>query len=109
VPDINGFIPQDLKMKSLCSATNTALVEVEQVPLFEGDCRRNELKFESFLKYPMLLKHDLEGRVYWRLERSFEVPAVFVGIRFQTPYLAQDGRKAVMLNLFNGYMEQCLG
>lgn len=35
--------------------------------------------------FPHLIKKDLEGRVWWKLQRSYKIPSVYAGIKLDSP------------------------
>lgn len=48
------------------------------------DCVLNEFSYERENKFPQLLKKDISGKIWWKLNRAFKIPSVFVALKFET-------------------------
>jgi secreted Zn-dependent insulinase-like peptidase len=74
-------------MKSECISSNFFLKEEEVLShiIFKDQCKLKEQAREKASIYPHLVKRNIEGKVWWRIDTSFKVPAVFVGLRLDQP------------------------
>lgn len=72
------------------------------------ECLKNENEFEKYNQFPQLIKKDMEGRAWWRLERSFKVPAVFAGIKLETAIKLTSIKQEALLRLYNEYVQDLL-
>ena len=50
----------------------------------KAECIKYENEYEHYNVFPQLVKKDLEGRSWWKLDRSFGVPMVYAGLKFDT-------------------------
>ena len=72
------------------------------------ECLKHEREWEKENEFPHLIKKDLEGRAWWKLQRSYEIPAVFAGVKFETALSLKSLRHEALLKLFNKYVQDTL-
>lgn len=85
------FLPKgstsDLETDPIYAKRLDSFIQVnDKRPYFSSleDCLKNEREYEEENKFPHLIKKDIQGRAWWKLQREYEVPAVFAGIKFET-------------------------
>jgi hypothetical protein len=61
------------------------------------ECASHELAYEQHNRYPQLLQRDLAGKVWWQIDRTFEMPSAFIAIKFDTALDLNSIGKQTML------------
>lgn len=65
-------------------------------------CKRKELEYDVHNHYPVLLRQK-ENKVWWKLDRSFEIPQVFAGVHFESHDKLTAVKDKTILNLYAFY------
>jgi insulysin len=60
------------------------------------------------MKYPQMINRNIEGKVWWRVDRSFGLPTVFVGIRFDFPTIYDNLESNLLFRLLDLYLHESL-
>lgn len=55
-----------------------------------------------------MVSRNIEGKVWWRIDRSFEVPAIFVGLRLDHPTIQDTLENNLIFRLLYYYLYDSL-
>jgi insulysin len=72
------------------------------------ECIKYEKEYEKFNLFPQLVKKNLEGKSWWKLDRSFGVPAIYAGLKFDTAVDMKSLQQETLLKVFNEYLNDVL-
>lgn len=103
LPPKNSYIPQDLSLKSLCHKKELLMKSQQYFYKSLDECYKHEKQYESQHPYPILLQNNIQGKLWWRLDRTFRIPQVFVGLRLRKHFHTTNEYQMAKLELLNAY------
>ncbi|CAD8081384.1 unnamed protein product [Paramecium primaurelia] len=130
LPQINHYVPVNLAFKSLCDQQHISYIQsvdsntlydrknrqnifienTHKMPFYftsKKECQEHEFEYEQYNHFPQLIKKDIEGKTWWRLDRSYS-PTVYAGMNFETALDMKSLKKVALLTVFNSYVSDNL-
>ncbi|CAD8201249.1 unnamed protein product [Paramecium pentaurelia] len=119
LPSIHKYQPNDLKMKSFCkpySQTNqedpyedlqneNMLIQRNSEMVFSNvqECLQYEHQYEELYPLPEYLFKSSIGKLWWKLDRSYKTPAIFMGMKIDKINFQFTLKQQVLLKVFQSY------
>ncbi|CAD8119922.1 unnamed protein product [Paramecium sonneborni] len=119
LPSIHKYQPNDLKMKSFCKPyqqnsqedpyedlqNEKMLIQRNSEMVFSNveECLQYEHQYEELYPLPEYLFKSSIGKLWWKLDRSFKTPAIFMGMKIDKINFQFTLKQQVLLKVFQSY------
>lgn len=104
---ITKAVPQLEERLNMFVITDPVNQESLEFNSFE-ECKRKELELDTHQQYAQLIAHKAEGRIWWKLDRTYEVPAIFAGVRIDTSLPMKTAKDQALISLLKSYISDQL-
>ncbi|CAD8182719.1 unnamed protein product [Paramecium octaurelia] len=118
LPSIHKYQPNDLNMKSFCKPYQSdkedpyedlqnekMLIQRNSEMVFSNveECLQYEHQYEELYPLPEYLLKSSIGKLWWKLDRSYKTPAIFMGMKIDKINFQFTLRQQVLLKVFQSY------
>lgn len=97
------FEPQMEERLNMFVVTDPVAKEEIKFSSYE-ECKRKELEFDTHQQYAQLIQKKVEGKVWWKIDRTYQVPAIYAGVRIDTARTMKSAKDQAYINLLKAYV-----